>query len=91
MSLHCKTPPLRVEMVDRLSPIDQNLRPPQKVKQNRRKSHKTPPLCVVGEPLVTMALHCKTPPLRVEMVDRLSPIDRNLKPPQRATKQPKKP
>ena len=63
MALHCKTPPLRVEMVDRLSPIDQNLRPPQKVKQNRRKSHKTPPLRVVGEPLGTMALHCKTLPL----------------------------
>jgi len=25
-----------------------------------------------------MALHCMTPPLRVGMVDRLSPIDRNL-------------
>ena len=44
MALHCKTPPLRVEMVDRLSPIDQNLKPPQKVKQNSRKSHKSPPL-----------------------------------------------
>ena len=34
MALHCKTPPLRVSMVDRLSPIDRNLKSPQSVRQN---------------------------------------------------------
>ena len=54
--------------VDRLSPIDRDLKPPQPVGQNSRKSRKTPPLARRAEPLGTMALHCKTPPLarRVE-------------------------
>ena len=40
-------------MVDRLSPIDRNLKPPQPVRQN---SPKTPTLARRAEPLGTMAL-----------------------------------
>jgi len=40
-------------MVDRLSPIDRNLKPPQPVRQNSRK---TPTLARRTEPLGTMAL-----------------------------------
>jgi len=40
-------------MVDRLSPIDRNLKPPQPVRQNGRK---TPTLARRTEPLGTMAL-----------------------------------
>jgi hypothetical protein len=32
------------------------------IRQNSRKSRKTPPLARRAEPLGTMALHCKTPP-----------------------------
>jgi hypothetical protein len=40
-------------MVDRLSPIDRSLKPPQPVRQNSRK---TPTLARRAEPLGTMAL-----------------------------------
>jgi hypothetical protein len=71
---------LRVEMVDRLSPIDRNLKPPQTVRENSRTAVRRLRLRVGrshwGQWLYTVRR------LRVEMVDRLSPIDRNLKPPQ---------
>ena len=106
-------------MVDRLSPIDRNLKPPQPVSQTAE-NRKTPPLARRVERLGTMALHCKRHgrsivPNRSEleatatgktdcrkpkaaaagascraigdnrstlgMVDRLSSIDRSLKPP----------
>ena len=65
-------------MVDRLSPIDRNLEATATSKTKKPNSRNTPPLARRAEPLGTMALHCMTTPLRVGMVDRLSPIDRNL-------------
>jgi hypothetical protein len=50
-------------MVDRLSPIDRSLKPPQPVRQNSRRAVRRLRLRVVGEPLGTMALHWKTPPI----------------------------
>jgi hypothetical protein len=79
MALLCKTPTPRVGMVDRLSPIDRNLEATADSKTKKPNSRKTPPLARRAEPLGTMALLCKTPTPRVGMVDRLSPIDRNLK------------
>jgi len=52
----------RWRMVDRLSPIDQRLKPPQPVRQTAE-NQKTPPLARRAELLGTMALHCKTSPL----------------------------
>ena len=69
---------LRVGMVDRLSPIDRNLEATATSKTKKPNRRKKPPLARRAEPLGTMALLCMTPPLRVGMVDRLSPIDRNL-------------
>jgi ribosomal protein S11 len=54
---------LRVGTVDRLSPIDRSLKPPQPVRQNSRRAVRRLRLRVVGEPLGTMALHWKTPPM----------------------------
>jgi hypothetical protein len=89
MALHCVTPPLRVGMVDRLSPIDRNLDATATSRTKQPNRRKTPTLARRAEPLGTMALHCKTPPLCVGMVDRLSPIDRNLE--TTATSKTKKP
>ena len=82
MALHCKTPPLRVGMVDRLSPIDRSLKSPQSVRQNSqtavRRLRCASSRSHWGQWLYTVGRRR----LRVGMVDRLSPIDRNLKPPQ---------
>jgi hypothetical protein len=49
-------------MVDRLSPIDRNLKAPQRVRRTAENG-KTPPLARRWELLGTIALHWKTPQL----------------------------
>ena len=84
-------------MVDRLSPIDRNTKPPQPVRQNSRTAIRHRRLRVVMVDRLSPIDRNLKPPqpvgqnsrtairhrrLRVVMVDRLSPIDRNTKPPQ---------
>jgi hypothetical protein len=60
-------------MVDRLSPIDRSLKPPQPVGQTAEKSN-TPPLERRAELLRTIALHWKKPPLerRTELLGTIA-------------------
>jgi hypothetical protein len=73
---------LRVVMVDRLSPIDRNLKPPRPVRQNSRTAIRRRRLRVGRSHWGQWLYTVRRRRLRVVMVDRLSPIDRNLKPPQ---------
>jgi hypothetical protein len=50
-------------MVDRLSPIDRNLKAPRPVRRTAE-NRKTPPLARRAELLGTIALHWKMPTLR---------------------------
>ena len=73
---------LRVVMVDRLSPIDRNLEQPQPVRQNSRAAERRLRLRVGRSHWGQWLYTVRRRRLRVVMVDRLSPIDRNLEPPQ---------
>ena len=60
-------------MVDRLSPIDRRLKPPQLARQTAE-NRKTPPLARRVELLGTIALHWESPPLarRAELLGTIA-------------------
>jgi hypothetical protein len=63
MALHCKTPPLGRRNGRSIVPNRSEPRATAASKAKQPSSRKTPPLARRAEPLGTMALHCKTPPL----------------------------